>query len=189
MEIRELLEKRGALLTGHFGLSSGKHSDAYVQCAKATEYPQDAERIARAIKSALDAAGIHPDVVVGPAMGGIIIGYELARALGVRSIFTERKDGEMCFRRGFSVAPGEKVLICEDVVTTGKSSLETAKAIESMGGVVLGIGAIVDRSRETPPLAVYAAVKIDANLYEPDDCPLCRQGVPLHQPGSRFLKK
>ncbi|MDO5716524.1 MAG: orotate phosphoribosyltransferase [Tissierellia bacterium] len=189
MEIRELLKKRHALLEGHFGLSSGKHSDVYVQCAKATEYPEDGAIIAARIKEKLDAAGIEVDVVVGPAMGGIIIGYELAKALNVRSMFTERKDGEMCFRRGFAVQPGEKVIICEDVVTTGKSSMETAKAIEAMGGEVVGIGAIVDRTKEQPPLPVYASIKIDANLFEPEQCPLCEKGIALDQPGSRFLKK
>lgn len=189
MDIKKLLEDRHALLHGHFGLSSGKHSNVYVQCAKGTEYPKDAEMIALEIKKRLDENGVRPDVVVGPAMGGIIIGYELARALNVRSIFTERKEGVMTFRRGFKIEKGEKVLICEDVVTTGKSSLETAKAIEEMGGVVLGIAAIVDRSKVEPPLTVYAAIKLDADIYEPDDCPLCKENVPMVQPGSRFLKK
>ena len=170
-EIVELLKKREALLHGHFGLSSGKHSNVYVQCALATEYAEDAEKIAHAIKEKLEQNNIHPDVVVGPAMGGIIIGYELARALGVRSIFAERKEGKMCLRRGF------------------KSSLETAEVIEEQGGEVLGIGAIVDRTKQTPPLPVFAAIKLEADIYEPEDCPLCKENVPMVQPGSRFLKK
>lgn len=188
-EITELLKEREALLHGHFGLSSGKHSNVYVQCAKATEYAKDAEKIASVIKLRLEENNIKPDVVVGPAMGGIIIGYEVSRALGVRSIFAERKEGEMCLRRGFKINKGEKVLICEDVVTTGKSSLETAKVIEEQGGVVLGIASIVDRTKSEPPLPVFAAIKLDADIYEPDDCPLCKENMPIEKPGSRFLKK
>lgn len=188
-EIVELLKKREALLHGHFGLSSGKHSNVYVQCALATEYAEDAEKIAHAIKEKLEENNIHPDVVVGPAMGGIIIGYELARVLGVRSVFAERKEGNMCLRREFKIEKGEKVLICEDVVTTGKSSLETAAVIEEQGGEVLGIGAIVDRTKQTPPLPVFAAIKLEADIFEPEDCPLCKENVPMVQPGSRFLKK
>ena len=188
-EIVELLKKREALLHGHFGLSSGKHSNVYVQCALATEYAEDAEKIAHAIKEKLEQNNIHPDVVVGPAMGGIIIGYELARQLKVRSIFTERVEGNMTFRRGFTVEKGEKVLICEDVVTTGKSSMETAKAIEEKGGVVVGIGAIVDRTIDKVELPIYAAIHEEAKLFEPDNCPLCQKDIPIEKPGSRFLKK
>lgn len=187
--VSEILRERKALLHGHFGLSSGKHSNVYMQCALATEYAEDAEVIANAIKAKLEENNIHPDVVVGPAMGGIIIGYELARSLKVRSIFAERKDGEMCLRRGFKIEKGEKVLICEDVVTTGKSSLETAKVIEEQGGIVIGIAAIVDRSKEETPIPVYAAYKLEAEIYEPEDCPLCKENVPIDKPGSRFLKK
>lgn len=188
-EVSEILRKREALLHGHFGLSSGKHSNVYMQCALATEYAEDAEVIANAIKAKLEENNIHPDVVVGPAMGGIIIGYELARSLKVRSIFAERKDGEMCLRRGFKIEKGEKVLICEDVVTTGKSSLETAKVIEEQGGIVIGIAAIVDRSKDATPIPVYSAYKLEAEIYEPEDCPLCKENVPINKPGSRFLKK
>ncbi|MCI6609771.1 MAG: orotate phosphoribosyltransferase [Ezakiella sp.] len=188
-EVSEILRKREALLHGHFGLSSGKHSNVYMQCALATEYAEDAEVIANAIKAKLEENNIHPDVVVGPAMGGIIIGYELARSLKVRSIFAERKDGEMCLRRGFKIEKGEKVLICEDVVTTGKSSLETAKVIEEQGGIVIGIAAIVDRSKDDTPIPVYSAYKLEAEIYEPEDCPLCKENVPINKPGSRFLKK
>lgn len=189
MDIKELMIKRHALLEGHFCLSSGKHSDQYFQCAKATEYAEDAEMIAKEIKKKLDENNVKVDVVVGPAMGGIIIGYELARQLDVRSIFTERVDGNMTFRRGFTINEGEKVLICEDVITTGKSSMETARAIEEKGGVVVGIGAIVDRTLEKVELPIYAAIHEEAKLFEPDNCPLCEKNIPIEKPGSRFLKK
>ncbi len=189
MDCKEILIKRGALREGHFCLSSGKHSDVYCQCARLTEYPDDANIIAKKIKEELDKNNIKPDVVVGPAMGGILIAYELSRVLGVRNIFTERQDGKMCFRRGFHINPGEKVIISEDVVTTGKSSLETKEAIEEMGGIVLGISCIVDRTVEEPPLPVFSAIKIDANLYDENDCPLCKDNVEIEKPGSRFIKK
>ena len=191
MDIKELMIKRHALLEGHFCLSSGKHSDQYFQCAKATEFAEDANLIANKIAEKLNENNVRPDVVVGPAMGGIIIGYELARVLGVRSIFTERVDGKMTFRRGFTIEKGEKVLICEDVVTTGKSSMETAKAIEELGGEVLGIASIVDRtvSHDELELPLYSAIKMEAVLYDPEGCPLCKSGVPVEKPGSRFLKK
>lgn len=189
MSIKELMIKRHALLEGHFCLSSGKHSDQYFQCAKATEYPEDAEIIAKEIQKRLEENNVEVDVVVGPAMGGIIIGYELARQLKVRSIFAERVEGNMTFRRGFNIEEGEKVLICEDVITTGKSSMETARAIEEKGGVVVGIGAIVDRTVDKVEFPIYAAIKEEAKLFEPDDCPLCKQNIPIEKPGSRFLKK
>ncbi len=189
MNVKELMIKRHALLEGHFCLSSGKHSDQYFQCAKATEYPEDAEFIASQIAKKLSDAGVEVDVVVGPAMGGIIIGYELARALKVRSVFTERVEGKMTFRRGFRIEEGERVLICEDVITTGKSSMETAKAIEEMGGKVIGIGAIVDRTVDKVELPIYAAIHEEAKLFEADACPLCEKNIPIEKPGSRFLKK
>ena len=143
--LKELLKETGALLEGHFLLSSGKHSDGYVQCAKLLMYPDKAEKAIEIIAEKLK--DIDFDIVVGPAMGGIIVSYELARQLGKPSIFVEREDGEMTLRRGFDIKPGQRVLITEDVVTTGKSSYEAIKVVEDNGGEVVGIACVVDRSK------------------------------------------
>lgn len=180
----ELLKESEALLTGHFLLSSGKHSNRYIQCAKLTQYPEKAEEVCAIIASKLKGEKI--DVVCGPAMGGIVISYELARTLGVRAIFTERKDNIMELRRGFEVRPGERVLIVEDVVTTGKSSKETIEVLKQFDAEIVGIACIVDRTNGADiGYRLFPATKIMIDTYEKDNCPLCKQGLELVKPGSR----
>jgi orotate phosphoribosyltransferase len=184
--VEEILKEVGALLEGHFLLSSGRHSNRYCQCAKLLMYPEKAEKVLRVVADKLKDAEI--DVVVGPAMGGIIVAYELGRQLGKPAMFTERVDGNMTFRRGFEIEKGQKVLITEDVITTGKSSLETLKVIEEMGGEVVGIACIVDRSAEPLSIPVYSSIKLQIESYEKDSCPLCKKGIPYIKPGSRNIK-
>lgn len=183
----ELLKESGALLEGHFLLSSGKHSDKYVQCAKLLQYPDKAEKAISAIIEKLK--DVDFDIIVGPAMGGIIVGYELGRQTGKPSIFTERVDGKMTLRRGFKIESGQKVLIAEDVVTTGKSSFETIEVIESLGGKVVGIASIVDRTSEDISVPLYSGVRIQVDVYDEENCPLCKKGIPYEKPGSRKMKK
>ena len=179
----EELKQSEALLEGHFLLSSGRHSDHYCQCAKLLQYPDRAERVIAVITEQVK--NLHIDMVVGPAMGGIIVAYELGRQLGVPAIFTERVDNKMALRRGFEVKPGQKLLITEDVVTTGKSSLETIEVLKSFGAEVLGIACIVDRSNSTNSYPIYSATKLDIQSWEVEDCPLCKKGLPFVKPGSR----
>lgn len=183
----ELLKESDAFLKGHFLLSSGKHSDGYVQCAKLLMYPEKAERVCQAIKKEIGEN--IPDLVVGPAMGGIIVSYELGRSLGVPAIFTERVDNVMMLRRGFEIKSGQRVIVVEDVVTTGKSSLETIKVLEEYGAEVIGIACIVDRRAEDLDLGypVFAACKLDIKTYDKDDCPLCKKNIPAVKPGSRKI--
>lgn len=183
----ELLKESDAFLKGHFLLSSGKHSDGYVQCAKLLMYPEKAERVCQAIKKEIGEN--IPDLVVGPAMGGIIVSYELGRSLGVPAIFTERVDNVMTLRRGFEIKSGQRVIVVEDVVTTGKSSLETIKVLEEYGAEVIGIACIVDRRAEDLDLGypVFAACKLDIKTYDKDDCPLCKKNIPAVKPGSRKI--
>ena len=183
----EILKEVGALLEGHFLLSSGKHSEKYCQCAKLLQYPDKSEKVLSKVVD--DLKNIKFDVVVGPAMGGIIVAYEIGRQTGKRAIFTERVEGKMAFKRGFEIHQGERVLITEDVVTTGKSSLETAEVIKEFGGEVIGIACIVDRSISTViPYPVFGAVKLQIDTYNKDDCPLCKKGMPYEKLGSRIIK-
>lgn len=179
----DILKETEALLEGHFLLSSGKHSGHYVQCAKLLQYPDKANEVlsitAKKIKD------IDFDVIVGPAMGGIIVAYELGRQLNKKAIFTERVNGEMMLRRGFEIKPGQKVIISEDVVTTGKSSKETIDVIKSFGGEVVGIACIADRSTGDIGYPIYSAIKLQIETYDSDECPLCKQGIPFVKPGSR----
>ena len=179
----EELKQSEALLEGHFLLSSGRHSDRYCQCAKLLQYPERARKVISVI--AEQVRNLPIDMVVGPAMGGIIVAYELGRQLGSPAIFTERVDNKMTLRRGFEVKPGQKLLISEDVVTTGKSSLETIEVLKSFGAEVIGIACIVDRSSGGFPYPIYSATKLDIQSWEADDCPLCKQGLPFVKPGSR----
>lgn len=181
----EILTDSGALSSGHFVLSSGRHSGEYCQCMRALERPSYAEELGIMLADLFRDEG--PDVVVAPALGGIVIGYEVARSLGVRSLFAERKDGAMTLRRGFSVAPGERVLIVEDVVTTGGSVLEVAELITSEGAKVIGFGFIVDRSQGGVDLGAPARALLRAQMesYDADECPLCAAGRPTVKPGSR----
>lgn len=182
----DTLKECDALLEGHFLLSSGRHSNRYIQCAKLLQYPDKANKVLKVVCEKIK--DIDFDVAVGPAMGGIIVAYEIGRQMGKRAIFTERENNIMTLRRGFEIKKGEKVLITEDVVTTGKSSLEVAELIESMGGVVVGIACIVDRGSTTLKYPVYSCIKLDVESYEKDECPLCKEGIPYVKPGSRNIK-
>lgn len=186
----EILKSCDAFLEGHFLLSSGRHSSAYCQMAYLQQYP---DKCAEAMKSVADRLrGMEIDVIVGPAMGGIVYAYELARQLGKRAIFTERVDNVMTLKR-FAIQPGERCLIAEDVVTTGISSLETKRVIEEAGGVCLGIACVVDRTKADAPSPIdilASAVKLDLPNYLPEECPICREGkLPLVHLGSRKMKE
>ena len=185
-DIRALLEETGALLTGHFRLSSGLHSPNYVQCARLLEHPRNAKMIGQDLAGLIETA----DRIVAPALGGVIIGYAVADALSKPFIFTERKDGAMTLRRGFRLHEGETVVIVEDVVTTGKSTRETADVIAENGGRVVGFASILNRSgRQNPFDAPYASLlALNLDTFAEGDCPLCRQGVALDAPGSRFSR-
>ena len=190
-----LLKESGAMLEGHFLLSSGRHSDKYFQCAKLLQYPDKAaaalEGVVRRLASDIAAGKIAVDVIVGPAMGGIIVAYELGRQLGLPAIFTERDDsGVMCLRRGFTVEPGQQILIAEDVVTTGKSSAECAAALDILGAQVVALACIVDRRADSAgdiiwPL--YPALQVQVENWAADDCSLCKKGILAVKPGSRKL--
>ena len=175
----------GALLDGHFRLTSGLHSSGYLQCALVLQHPAEAEACGAAIADCVRA--LSPDVVLSPALGGIVIGQEVGRALGVRAIFAERQDGRLTLRRGFSIAPGEKVLVVEDVVTTGGSTQETIDVARAAGATVVGAAAIIDRSggKQRIDVPFHALATIALPTYEPDQCPLCAAGTPVVKPGSR----
>ncbi|WP_206599800.1 orotate phosphoribosyltransferase [Hymenobacter glacialis] len=174
--VEQQLRQEDALLRGHFRLSSGLHSDTYVQCARFLCRPELAAPAAAALAGQIKAAGLQPDSVVGPAMGGVVIGYELARQLGVPGIFTERDaDGQMTLRRGFTIEPGEKIIIAEDVVTTGKSTLEVAKVLRAMGAEVLAVASLIDRTGGNGGLDFphFALLSVQAATFAPENCPLC----------------
>ncbi len=193
-DVIRILKESKAMLTGHFLLSSGKHSSQYFQCARVLQYPDRAAAViacvAEKLKAEQAAGKIEFDCIIGPAMGGIIPAYEAGRQLGIPAFFTERDDsGRMTLRRGFEIRGGERVIIAEDVVTTGKSTLETADQIEEMGGIIAASFCIVDRRSEgadTFPWPFYSAVRIPAETWNTEDCPLCREGKqPVVKPGSR----
>ena len=174
----------GAYLSGHFRLTSGLHSPEYLQCALVLQHPRHAEALGRAI--AERTRDLRPTVVLSPALGGVVIGHEVARALGVRAIFAERQDGALMLRRGFVVAENDRVLVVEDVVTTGGSTRETIQVARAAGGHVVGAGSIVNRGTGAPLDVPYVALlEIALPTYEPDTCPLCAQGLPVVKPGSR----
>jgi orotate phosphoribosyltransferase len=177
--------RSGALLEGHFRLSSGLHSTGYLQCALVLQNPADAEALGRAI--AAKVRELRPTVVLTPALGGLIIGHEVARALGVRAIFAERHDGALTLRRGFTIGEADRVLVVEDVLTTGGSTRETMRVAKAAGGQVVGVGSVVDRSGGTVRFDVPFAslLPIDLPTYSPETCPLCAQGRPVVKPGSR----
>jgi orotate phosphoribosyltransferase len=186
-EILEIFKKTGALLEGHFQLTSGLHSPHYFQCARVLQYPGHARALCSEIAGHFD--GEDVDVVIAPALGGIVVGQEVGRQLNVRTMFTERKDGQMQLRRGFTITKGEKVLVCEDVVTTGGSVGEVITIVRSMGGLPVGVGAIVDRSSAKAPFEnFFAPLVMEAVTYEARACPLCAKGVPIDKPGSRGQK-
>lgn len=184
-ELLDLFRQSGALLEGHFRLSSGLHSSGYLQCALVLQDPRRAERLGEAIASRV--RSLRPSVVLSPALGGVIIGHEVARALGVRGLFAERQDGVLVLRRGFTIGDADRVLIVEDVLTTGGSTKETMRVATEAGGHVVGAASIVDRSGGSARFDVPfdALLAVDLPTYEPDACPLCGQGVPVVKPGSR----
>ncbi len=187
-----LLTSRSAYLKGHFLLTSGLHSDSYVQCALALQYPDTAEQLCAALaaKISQQLQGVKFDAVIGPAMGGLIVAQELGRALGCRAMFMERVDGTFALRRGFSVAPGENLLLCEDVVTTGGSVREVADILVAAGMNVGAIASIVDRSggKATFSVPFVPLISLSIPTWKPEDCPLCAQGLAAVKPGSRGLK-
>ncbi len=185
-EWHSLFVRRGALAEGHFLLSSGRHSPAYVQCARMLESPKDAERLGQAL--AEQAPTPVADRVIAPPMGAIIIGHEVARALGVRFLFPERTaGGGLALRRGFGLDPGDRVLVVEDVVTTGMTTGEIISLVRNAGAVPIGVMALVDRSEEhrVNGLDVRALLRLSIPTYAPERCPLCAEGIPLSKPGSR----
>ena len=184
-DILEHFRQTDALLDGHFLLSSGLHSPNYLQCALALQQPRDAERFGGAIADHFRDHEI--DTVASPAIGGLIIGYSVAKALDVRFIWTERQDGSMTLRRGFTLSPGEKILVVEDVITTGGSTRECIAALESHGGKVVAAASIIDRSNGTADVGVprIALVKMDVPTYTSEECPLCASGTEAYKPGSR----
>ncbi len=190
----ELLKETGAMLEGHFLLSSGLHSDHYFQCARLLQYPDKAAEalapLASAIKKKIDSGELQIDLIVGPAMGGILVAYELGRQLGIPAIFTERNEsGIMTLRRGFEVKKGQNILIAEDVVTTGKSSIESARTIEVFKAKVVALAAVVDRRAEGVPTAwpLFSATKAEVQTWEESICPLCKEGSKPQKLGSRKI--
>ena len=188
-QVLQLLRATEAVLEGHFVLTSGQHSGGYVQCAQVLQYPQHAEALGRWLADLL--RGTAVDVVISPAVGGIVIGQEVARALGVRAIFGEREGGVMTLRRGFEVTAGERVLVVEDVTTTGGSVREVMQAAQERQGQIVGVGAILNRSAESIDLGVplHVLATLQMQNYQPDACLLCQQGSQPVKPGSRQLPR
>lgn len=184
-EVMEILNQTGVLLKGHFLLTSGRHSDQYMQCAKLFQYPEYSEIICRSLAESFENKGV--ELVIGPAIGGIIIAYEVARQLGAKAIFAEREEGVMTLRRGFEIPAGAKVLVAEDVITTGGSVREVIELVKRTGAELIGVASVVDRSNGKVDFGVklHAAISIDIPSYEAVDCPLCREGIPIVKPGSR----
>lgn len=200
MNVEGIYKEAEALLEGHFILSSGNHSNRYLQSAKVLEDPKRAALLAEALAEIIQKSGIEIDTVCAPALGGILAGYELARSLDVRSIFVERKEGDMELRRGFEVQKGEKVLICEDIITTGGSAMEAAKIIEELGAEVVAFASLANRGfcrREgtniTPksecklPVGIpfFALDDFTFDMFTPEECPMCKEGSRAIKPGSR----
>jgi orotate phosphoribosyltransferase len=186
--ILEIFEKSGALLKGHFLLTSGRHSNVYFQCAKVLQYPGYSEKICGLIAEHYRTSDI--DTVISPAIGGIVVGQEVSRQLNKKSIFAEREDKNLTLRRGFSLEKGEKVLVCEDVVTTGGSVFEVIDIIKNYGAEVVGVGYIVDRSNGKINFGYpqFSTIKLDAVSFSADECPYCKDKVELIKPGSRKIK-
>lgn len=200
MQVENIYKQANALLEGHFLLSSGKHSQYYLQSAKVLEDPKVAEKLALSLAEMIKASNLQIDTICSPALGGVLAGYELARALGKRFIFAERVGGEMTIRRGFEIKEGEKILVCEDIITTGGSALEAAKVAQSMGGEIVGYAALANRGfckrvgsdTEAKPtcklpfeVPFFALADFEFEIYESSSCPLCKDGSTAHKPGSR----
>lgn len=185
-KILGIFRETGVMLEGHFLLTSGRHSDRYMQCAKLFQNAAVSEKFARALADKFEGV----DMVVGPAVGGIILAYEVSRQMGVPNIFAERENGAMTLRRGFTVPEGARVLVVEDVVTTGGSVKEVIALLQDFGATVVGVGSIVDRSNGAVDFGVpfEAVLPMEVVSYLPEDCPLCKQGLPAVKPGSRSLK-
>ena len=185
MEVEEIFEKSGAVLKGHFLLTSGRHSPIYWEKFQVLQYPDYTEQLCRQISTNFQRQGAQ--VVAGPTTGGIILAFEVARQLGVRGIFAEKESGgERAFRRGFSISPGERVLIVDDILTTGGSIREVLNAVSKLRGLIIGIGVLVDRSEQTMDFGVplFSCYRSVTTTYSPENCPLCAARVPLVKPGS-----
>lgn len=187
--VLEIFKQTGVLMEGHFLLTSGRHSNQYMQCAKVFQYPIYTEELAKELALTFQADGV--DLVIGPAIGGITLSYEMARCLGVKNIFAERENGTMTLRRGFEIPQGAKVLVVEDVVTTGGSVKEVIELVNQIGGKVIGVGAFVDRSNGKVEFGVKfnSILALEVKSYTAEDCPLCKAGIPVIKPGSRSLNK
>ncbi len=185
-EVLNILEKTGAVLSGHFVLSSGLHSDSYIQCAKLLQFPEYAEAVGRKIADLFNG---RVNVVTGAALGAVILIHEVARALGVRGVFFERENGEFRLRRGFEIKEGERVLIVEDVVTTGGSVVEVVDRVREYGGVIVGVGSVVKRGDRKVDFGVpfKYLVNVETSEWEAKNCPMCKRGIPAVKPGSRKL--
>jgi len=184
---RAILNRAGAMLKGHFLLSSGLHSDTYFQMALVYQNPVFGEELTRLLAEKF--SGEKMDVVIGPALGGVIISYELGRILRTRTVFAEREAGVMTLRRGFDIKEGERVLVCEDVITTGGSVREVIRVVEDRKGIIIGVGCIVQRGKVDLGYHLKPLVSVEVKQYQPDACPLCKEGVPCVKPGSRNLPK
>lgn len=184
-EIMRIFEKAGVLQTGHFLLTSGRHSDKYMQCAKLFTNPQFSELLCGELAKKL--VKLNIDCVTAPAIGGIIMGYSVAKNLNKKNIFAERENGKMAFRRGFEISQGEKCIVVEDVVTTGGSVKEVIELIKNEGGEVVAVASLVDRSGKKADFGVpfYSLLPVSIESYESDNCPICKKGIPLVKPGSR----
>ncbi|HIW56703.1 MAG TPA: orotate phosphoribosyltransferase [Firmicutes bacterium] len=188
-EIIEMLKEAGVLLEGHFLLTSGRHSDRYMQCAKIFQYSKYSVPLCAELVEKYKDDNV--ELVIGPAIGAIQMAYEVGRQLGVKNIFAEREDGKMTLRRGFMIEKGQRVLIVEDVVTTGGSVKEVMELVKEAGGEIVGIGSIVDRTGGKIDFGVpyKSAFSMDITSYEADECPICKSGeIPLVKPGSRKIK-
>ena len=186
-ELLSLFTGHNALLNGHFRLSSGLHSEKYLQCALVLQYPDAAEKLSKELAKKFSKSKI--DLVIGPALGGITLAYEVARVFGVRGLFTERQDGKMILRRGFSIAKGENALVVEDVITTGGSTKEVIEVVRSLGGEIVGVGSIIDRSSQPVDFGApfEALAKLKVETFEEKKCPLCKKNIPVTKPGSRVI--
>jgi len=188
-EILEILKNIGAIKEGHFLYTSGLHGKVYIQCATLLKDPALSARVCEVIAEHFRPQ--KPEVVIGPAIGAINLSYEVARQLGVPSLFAERNDeGKLILRRSFEILPGQKVLVVEDVVTTGGTTREMIELVESLGGIVIGAASIVNRSggKAKLPVPYFALLNLNVDNYEPEQCPLCKEGIPVEKPGSRKIK-
>jgi len=200
MNVEQVYKDANALLEGHFLLASGNHSSRYLQSAKVMEYPKKAAELTDALAKMIRENGIEVDTVCAPALGGVLTGYELARSLDVRSIFVEKKEGGMELRRGFEIRQGEKIIICEDIITTGGSALKAAKAIEALGGKVVAFASLANRGfckrvggeNEAKPecalpqeVPLFSLADFTFEMYAPEECPMCKEGSVAIKPGSK----